>query len=347
MANSSTGTLYLRAAARSAKQALLDPIELLGIVIGDAQGRIEMLARVLEGREGDIERLQGRLDQGRNLGAAPLQAARGRRQRGHRRLSAGHRIMRIAQVAGDLFGLHHGGPPLGERGLLGGLRAQLRKLRHRVAQPIGFTLRALHGGALGHQRALAQAQLVPQELDRIGLAVEPPEGVEQVAMGRRIDFGARSSTLPWISSTSAAPRIFKICTLTGWSLTKARVRPSAVRGAGSFVIGLDVVRRRRGAHRVGARQIEGGRHLALLGPMAHQRGIAAGAERQRKGVEQDGFANGAGALAGQHPRADVTSRSSRSIRTMSRIERRVSMMDRERLSFYPVVRTRTILCSPT
>ena len=65
-----------------------------------------------------------------------------------------------------------------------------------------------------------------------------------------------------------------------------------------FIVGLDVVGRRQGAHRMGARQIEGGRHLALLGPVAHQRGVAAGAERQRKGVEQDGFA-GAG-LAGQH-----------------------------------------------
>ena len=49
------------------------------------------------------------------------------------------------------------------------------------------------------------------------------------------------------------------------------------------------------------RDVEGGGHLALLGALAHQRRIAAGAERQRKGVEQDRFA-GAG-LAGQRGKA--------------------------------------------
>ncbi len=51
--------------------------------------------------------------------------------------------------------------------------------------------------------------------------------------------------------------------------------------------------------------VEGGDHLALLGALAHQRRIAARAERQRKGVEQDRFA-GAG-FAGQRgkPGAEI------------------------------------------
>ena len=51
-----------------------------------------------------------------------------------------------------------------------------------------------------------------------------------------------------------------------------------------------------------ARQFERRRHLALLRALPHQRGIAARAERQRKGVEQDRLA-GAG-LAGEHGRPD-------------------------------------------
>ena len=47
--------------------------------------------------------------------------------------------------------------------------------------------------------------------------------------------------------------------------------------------------------------VEGGGHLALLGALAHQRRVAARAERQRKGIEQDRFA-GAG-LAGQRGKA--------------------------------------------
>src|SRR5436305_8062157 len=47
--------------------------------------------------------------------------------------------------------------------------------------------------------------------------------------------------------------------------------------------------------------IEGRCDLALLDAVAHQPGIAAPAQRQRKGIEQDGFA-GAG-FAGQHREA--------------------------------------------
>ena len=53
---------------------------------------------------------------------------------------------------------------------------------------------------------------------------EPAEGVEQVAMGRA-STSARSSCWPWIS-TSARPSWRISVTLDGWSLTKARVRPS-------------------------------------------------------------------------------------------------------------------------
>ena len=49
------------------------------------------------------------------------------------------------------------------------------------------------------------------------------------------------------------------------------------------------------------RHIEHRGDLALLHAVAHQAGIAAPAERQREGIEQDGFA-GAG-FAGQHRKA--------------------------------------------
>src|SRR3954465_14151892 len=47
-----------------------------------------------------------------------------------------------------------------------------------------------------------------------------------------------------------------------------------------------------------ARQVEGRGHRPLLCPLAYQCNVAAGTERQRKGVEQDRLA-GAG-FAGQH-----------------------------------------------
>ena len=65
-----------------------------------------------------------------------------------------------------------------------------------------------------------------------------------------------------------------------------------------LVLGRDVVGGQQRADRMAGGQLEGGGHLPLLGAVAHQRGVAARAERQREGVEQDRFA-GAG-LAGQH-----------------------------------------------
>ena len=47
--------------------------------------------------------------------------------------------------------------------------------------------------------------------------------------------------------------------------------------------------------------IEDGRDLPLLRAVAHEAGVAAAAERQRKGIEQDGFARTG--LAGQHSKA--------------------------------------------
>ncbi len=85
---------------------------------------------------------------------------------------------------------------------------------------------------------------------------------------------------------------------------KARVRPSAsctrrkIISPGSSSKPLS-----SGISRAGwpLGEIEHGRHLPLLCTVAHQAGIAAAAEGQRKGIEKDGFA-GAG-FTGQHCKA--------------------------------------------
>ena len=68
-----------------------------------------------------------------------------------------------------------------------------------------------------------------------------------------------------------------------------------------FVLGGNIVGGQQRARRMARRHVECGRHLSLLGALAHQRGVAARAERQRKGIEQDRLA-GAG-LAGEHRQA--------------------------------------------
>ncbi len=65
-----------------------------------------------------------------------------------------------------------------------------------------------------------------------------------------------------------------------------------------FVLGRDIVGLKQRARRMSAPHFENRRHLALLDPLPHQRLVAAGAQSQGKGVEQNRLA-GAG-LAGEH-----------------------------------------------
>ena len=64
---------------------------------------------------------------------------------------------------------------------------------------------------------------------------------------------------------------------------------------------VDGVFGKQRAGRMVARHVEDGDDLALCRAMAHQRGIAARAKRQRQRIEQDGFA-GTG-FTGQHGKA--------------------------------------------
>jgi hypothetical protein len=68
-----------------------------------------------------------------------------------------------------------------------------------------------------------------------------------------------------------------------------------------FVLGWNAVLIDQRADRMVIREIEGRRHLALLGPMPYQGDVAARTERKRKRVKQDRLA-GAG-LAGQRSKA--------------------------------------------
>ena len=58
-----------------------------------------------------------------------------------------------------------------------------------------------------------------------------------------------------------------------------------------FIFAHKVIVDQHAARRMIFGDVKGGDHLAMLGTLAHQSGIAAGAERQREGVEQDRFAS--------------------------------------------------------
>ena len=115
---------------------------------------------------------------------------------------------------------------VGERGFLAGLGRKLAQFLDRVAQKIRLALGALDLGAMLRDRGfgLAAARSTAARNLR-GLALQPAEGIEQAAMGRGID--QRAVVMLAVDFDQRAPRLFSTCTPTGWSLTKARVRPSA------------------------------------------------------------------------------------------------------------------------
>ena len=143
------------------EQAFLDALELLRIVIGDPQGMFEMLPRVFECIERRIDRLHHRLDQSRHLRGAALEAAHGGGKRWHRRIRSGDAVMSGAQILADFFRLHHGGAALGERRFLACLRGEFAELVDGMAQPFGFTCRALDRGAMFGDGRLARAAFDP------------------------------------------------------------------------------------------------------------------------------------------------------------------------------------------
>ena len=208
---------------------------------------------------------------------------------------------RRAQILGDLFRLHHGGAPFGERRLLAGFRRETAELLDGVAQPFRLAARALDLGAMMGDGLLARAPLVPQPCHVGGVAFDAAIGVEQSAMGRRVDKGA----LVVLAVDFHQRRAERAQHLDADRLVVDEGAGAAVGELHAphdqFVFTAEIVFRQQPARRMILRQVESGDHLALLGALAHHGGVAARAERQRESIEQDRFA-GAG-LAGQRGEA--------------------------------------------
>ena len=169
------------------EQPLLDALEFGGIEIGGDQRGVQMLLGLFQRVDGDIDRLHGRFDQMRQIAGTAFQPAHRGGQRRHRRMVAADRLLRLAQVAGDLLALHHGGAAFGQRGFLAVLWPQRLQFVGGVAQIIRLAGRALHAGAMLVERGVGGAPRIPERFQRRDVLLEPGEGVEQLPVGRGID----------------------------------------------------------------------------------------------------------------------------------------------------------------
>ena len=241
-----------------------------------------MTARLLDRGQRGIERLHGRLDQRRRLRGAALQPAQRRRQRRNRRATARHRIVCIAQIAHHLLDRHHGGPLLGERRFLVRLGAERLQFLDGVTQPIGLAPRALDLGAQRGQLGLPRAPFLPEPRDLLGVGVERAIGIEQRAVARHVDQRALVVLAVDLDQRGAErpQRLHAHRLIVDEGAGAAVGKLDAAQD--QFVLGRDVVLLHEGAHRVRGRQFEGCRDLPLFGPLPHQGGVAARAERQAR-----------------------------------------------------------------
>ena len=283
------------------EQPLLDALQFLRVVIGGSERLFEMPPRLFQRVERRVERLHRGLQQPRRLRGAALQPAHRRRQGRHRRRAAGHSLVGLAQIARDLLALHHLGAAIRQRGFLASPGRQLGELLNRVTQPVGFARRALDIGAMAGDRGFGLAAGIPQPLDGGGIGLQARIGIEQAAMGRRID--QRAGVVLAVDFHQRRTEI-----LQRLHADRLIVDEGAGAAVGKLhaaqdqcLAGLDVAFDEQRAGRMIGGQLEHRGDLALLGALAHQRRIASRTERQRERIEQDRLA-GAG-LAGQHRQA--------------------------------------------
>ena len=248
--------------------------------------------------ESGVERLDRRLDQHRSLRGAPLQPADDAGEFRHRRFRSGDGIVSFAQILGDLFRLHHDGAARGERGLFARFGLELVEFVDGVAQPVAFAFGPLDLGAVAVGFFLRGAARLPQAGDFRGVAFERTEGVEQAAMRGGVD----QCAVVMLAVNLDQHRAQLLHHLHGDRLVVDEGAGAPVgeldAAQDQLILGRNIVGGQNGAGRMLLRHLEHGDDLALLQPLAHQSLVAAAAERQREGVQQDRFA-GAG-LAGQH-----------------------------------------------
>ena len=283
------------------EQPLLDAFELARIVVGGGERRLEMGARLVERVQRGVECLTAG-----SISAGACAVRRSSRRTAAASVGTGDCAPATASCASRrspatfstcIMAVRRSASAVSSAGS----GTEPSQLLDRVAQPVGLALRALDVGAVRGQLLLARAAILPQPRHRRRLAIEVAKGIEQPAMGRGVDQRA----VVVLAVDLDQRRAERPQRLHAHRLVVDEGAGAAVgelhAPQDQLVVGLDAVVGDQRAHRMVARQLERRRHLPLLRAMAHQRGVAARAERQREGIQQDRLA-GAG-LAGEHGKA--------------------------------------------
>ena len=179
--------------------------------------------------------------------------------------------------------------------------ASLRNSVDRVTQKVRLAPRLLDGGAMRGDGGFGFAARSPQPRDFRRFSFKPAERIEQAAMGCGIE--QRAVVMLAVNfdqrRTEALEHLHADRRVVDEGAGAAVGKLHATQD--QFVFRRNVVGRQQRARGMAGGDVEGRDHLPLLGALAHQPRVAAPAQRQREGIEQDRLA-GAG-LAGQHRQA--------------------------------------------
>ena len=163
---------------------------------------------------------------------------------------AGDRRLNVAEFARDLLGLHHGGAALGERKLFAGRRGKPGQFGKGVAQVIGLRARLFEPRLLARALRLEAAHARIGGADFGGLGCQAAIGIDQLPMRARIDeravvvlavdfdefAGDRAQSLcrhPLIIDESAAAAIRELHPAQNEAAARSRyLAPSPPRGQG-------------------------------------------------------------------------------------------------------------------
>ncbi len=286
--------------AADREQSLLQLLQFGGVEVGVADRRLQRVAGRVQRNQRGVDGGDARLDEMRRLGLPPIEPAQRPVEARHQPLG-GEQLERVAQVADDLLGRLHVPATLGQHLLLAGLDGELLQLRASVPEEVGL------GADRGDARLLGAAFGFEQAEAGVGLAhagdlpSEAAEGVDQGAVGCRLDHGTIVVLAVDLHQRPADPA--QHLRRHGLVVDKGAGAPVRHLHAAQdeFALGVDVVGGGRGAGGMSGGKVEGGGDLALGLALANQRTVAARAEREREGIEQDRLA-GAG-LAGEHGHA--------------------------------------------
>ena len=284
------------------EQPFLGLLQSPRIELQRAQRRLQRHLRVgerVERRVQPVDRLVQKAGQFVALAVEALQEAGELRDRRGR---AGQLLMGVVDVGGDLLRPHHHLAALGQFLLLAGDRREVGEFVDGGAQIIGLAGGRLDAGAMGAQLVLGGAPVGMGAGDERRLLLQPAILVEERAVRLRVD-----QRPVVVLAMDLDQRLADAAHQgdAGGTVVDEAAGP-AVGGldaaqdqiAFAEILLVEAVVEEDRPHAGAGRQVEGGRHLALLGAMAHQAAIAAPAEGERQRIEQDRLARAG--LARQH-----------------------------------------------